>query len=171
MSKMVEWRKEWPALAMLLITLAVTLWAYPQLPDPMPTHWNARNEVDGWSSRAMGAWLVPATMVGTYLLLLAVPLLDPRRENVLRMAGLYRLLRIGHQPLLRAAPDRHTRGDPFRPRRACRAAGPAGRGVALHPDRQLHAAMKPDWFMGVRTPWTLSSDTVWRKTHWLGASS
>jgi uncharacterized membrane protein len=28
--------------------------------------------------------------------------------------------------------------------------------------------MRPNWFMGIRTPWTLSDDTVWRKTHRVG---
>ena len=28
--------------------------------------------------------------------------------------------------------------------------------------------VKPNWFIGIRTPWTLSSEIVWQKTHKLG---
>lgn len=47
------------ALAMLLIAVTLSLVLYPSLPDPMPTHWNASGQVDGWSPKPVGAFLMP----------------------------------------------------------------------------------------------------------------
>lgn len=168
MTPTIEWRKEWPSFALLLIAVAATLWAYPHLPDPMPTHWNAQNEVDGYSSRAVGAWLMPLLIVGLYLLLLVLPRLDPRRENVARMGDLYRLFRVGlsavftliHIVMLAAIVS--GRAD------WVGLAVPALVGILFILVGNYMPRMRPNWFMGIRTPWTLSSDTVWRKTHLLG---
>lgn len=168
MNKVVDWRREWPALILILLAVAVTIWLYPRLPDPMPTHWNFQNEVDGYSSRAAGAWLMPLMAAGIYLLLVAIPFLDPRRENVASMADLYRLVRLGmtgfmtllHIVLLMAV--LYGRSD------LVGRAVPAIVGLLFLLIGNYMPRMRPNWFMGIRTPWTLSSDTVWRKSHLLG---
>ena len=168
MNKMIDWRREWPALILILLAVAVTIWLYPRLPDPMPTHWNFQNEVDGYSSRAAGAWLMPLMAAGIYLLLVAIPFLDPRRENVASMADLYRLIRLGmtgfmtllHIVLLMAV--LYGRSD------LVGRAVPAIVGLLFLLIGNYMPRMRPNWFMGIRTPWTLSSDTVWRKSHLLG---
>src|SRR5688572_21499485 len=88
-------RREWPALLAIAAAFLVTATFYPRLPEVMPTHWNVYGQVDGYSSRLVGAWLTPLLTAGLYLLLLALPAIDPRKRNYERFEPTYRLFRIG----------------------------------------------------------------------------
>ena len=54
--------RKWIPLALIVIALIVSIAVYPQLPDRVPTHWNTAGEVNGWSSRLWGAWMLPLIM-------------------------------------------------------------------------------------------------------------
>ncbi len=60
-------------LLLIAATLAYSLWLYPSLPDRIPTHWNWKGEVDGWSSRSFGTFFLPGMLAGMFLLFLALP--------------------------------------------------------------------------------------------------
>ena len=52
--------RRWFGLVFVIAATVFTVAVYGDLPERMPTHWNIRGEVDGWSSRAHGAFLLPA---------------------------------------------------------------------------------------------------------------
>jgi uncharacterized membrane protein len=47
---------------------------------------------------------------------------------------------------------------------------PAGVGLLFVMLGNYLSRVQPNWFLGIRTPWTLSSDQVWRKTHRIGGA-
>ncbi|MGB0388465.1 MAG: SdpI family protein [Ardenticatenaceae bacterium] len=163
-----EWKEEWLPLLAIVGTFAVSILFYPQLPDTIPTHWNAAGQPDSYSPRLVGAFLMPVIMLGVYLLLLFLPRIDPRRTNIERFSETYTLLRIGmtlffayiHGVILYTVLSNQetlTTGLIF-----------GGVGVLLMLIGNHMPRMRSNWFMGIRTPWTLSSDSVWQKTHRLG---
>ena len=140
---------------------------FSRLPDRLPTHWGLSGEVDGWSGRTEGAFFLPAIMVGTWALLAFLPRIDPRRKNYDKFRGTYDaivatvlgLLLLVHIAILASGLGYSV---------------PMGRvipmavGAVLIVLGNLLPRARPNWFVGIRTPWTLSNDRVWERTHRLG---
>ncbi len=154
-------------LALVLLAFLVTLWFYPRLPDPMATHWNARGEVDGYSSRFWGAFLLPLLLLGLAVLFYLIPRIDPLRENYPRFRTYYEafilifmLYMIAvHLWVLLWNMGVHLGVNLF---------VPLGMGLLFVFIGFLLERVEPNWFVGIRTPWTLSSERVWRQTHRVG---
>jgi len=133
----------------------------------MPTHWSASGDVNGWSSRLLGAWIVPLIMAVVWLVMRAIPHIDPRRANYANFAGTYDALVILvllfmlvlHVIVLAAATGTPVRMD----RIMMPLVGVFIAGIGF-----LIPRAAPNWFVGIRTPWTLTSDLSWEKTHKLG---
>ena len=86
-------KQEWPLLAILLLTFLAAAAVYPMMPDQVPIHWNAAGQVDGYGSRAFGAFFLPVMNLGIYVLFLVLPKLDPRKENYAKFGSSYRFIR------------------------------------------------------------------------------
>src|SRR5512136_131192 len=65
----------------LIITAAITIMAYPVMPDKVVSHWNAAGVVDGTMPKLFGLSLIPLLMLGFSALFLVLPRFDPLREN------------------------------------------------------------------------------------------
>lgn len=161
----IEWKREWPAWLGLALAFVGTALVYPSLPDPMPTHWNAAGRPDDFMSRPVGAFLMPLTALGIYLLMLVLPRIDPRRANVARFGDTYRLIRIllplvfvyFHGVVLYSV----LRNQMLLETRFFL----AGLGLLFVILGNYMPRFRSNWFVGIRTPWTLSDDQVWRDTH------
>ena len=159
-------RKWIPALLIIAATAASAI-VYPRLPAQMPTHWTMSGEVNGWSSRLFGAWLFPVMMAAFWLLLRAVPHIDPRRENYEKFRGVYEslivviLLFLLGMHLLILAKATGSRTDVAR-------VALGSTGLLLIAIGFLLPKAHPNWFVGIRTPWTLTSDVSWERTHRIG---
>lgn len=164
----INWRREWPALLAIVIGLLVTIWLYPLLPDPMPTHWNAQGQVDGYSSRQVGAILLPGLSVLIYILLLVLPRIDPRHESMQRNQELYYILRMGLVFFMVAIHIVVLVAVAFKRDSLVSLVTPIGVGLLFMLIGNYMPRMQPNWFMGIRTPWTLSNERVWRETHRVG---
>jgi len=157
-------RKMAPGIVAVLAALIFGLWALPALPEQVATHWGLDGQPDGWSSRTSAAILLPAIGVGMGVLLGFLPRIDPRRADFYLHAGTYWLianavlvfLAIVHSAVIGSA-----LGWPI-PLSRIMAIGIGGLLLLIG---NLMTRMRPNWFMGIRTPWTLSSDLAWRKTH------
>jgi len=153
-----------PILIIIIMGIfAAALYTAPCI-SQVPTHWNSQGQIDGWSSKTFAALFFPLLTIAIYLLMLFLPKIDPLKENyqyfekqyyfirlilVLFLAGIYIFAffsAMGYRfnimyfmvPFLSAL---------F-----------VVLGIFL-------PKIKKNYFVGIRTPWTLQSDEVWIKTH------
>lgn len=159
--------RKWIPLLIVAAAFAGSAIVYPNLPARVATHWNLAGQPNGWSSRAWGAWMLPAFLVGIWAIMRILPVIDPRGTNYAKFQPAFEaiisavmLFLLGlHLVVLRAA-LRH----PVEMRRIM----PIGIGLLFVVIGNLLPRARPNWFVGIRTPWTLSSDRVWEKTHRFG---
>ena len=159
---------QWISLGLCLVALAVSVALYGQLPERIATHFDIAGQPDGWSSRMSGATMLPLVMVITWLALWGLPRISPtgwrvepfhdvwNRVQVAILAFLFLL----HAGILGQAlgwwgayMDRLVIG---------------GVGLLLVTLGNYLGKTTRNFFLGIRTPWTLASDEVWRRTHRLG---
>ena len=160
--------RKWIPLLIVAVAVIASAIVYPRLPEMMPTHWRGMDpQPDGWSSRAFGAWITPVILLGMWALLRILPAIDPRGSNYAKFGDAFEgiivsimlFMLVMHIVILRAA-----LGYPVAMERVV----PVGLGVLFVVIGNLLPRARPNWFVGIRTPWTLSSDRVWEKTHRFG---
>ena len=155
-------------LMIIILSLAAAIYLYPLVPDQMPTHWNSKGEVDGYMSKFWGLFLLPIIIIGVYLLFLLIPKIDPLKKNIEKFRNYYDLLIVViilylfYVYALTIAAN-------FIIFNFSTALIPAFAALFYLIGMILSKA-KRNWFVGIRTPWTLSSDKVWDKTHKLGST-
>ena len=159
--------QEWPVWVLLALDLAASLYAYPHLPARVPIHWDWQGQPDRWGSPFTGAFLTFLVALGGYLLLLVLPAIDPRRGNYERFAGTYRFIRVVFvvfMVVLHWATMAGSLGWPVAMKQVVITAVSALFLVLGN----VMGRIKQTWFVGIRTPWTLSDEEVWTRTHRLG---
>lgn len=158
-------------LSLLLIIGALVLGAvlWSRLPDPMASHWNANDQVDGYISRLWGVLLMPLIALAMLGLFLLIPQIDPLKANIATFRStfnLFILLFILFLSYLHTLTLLWNLGYHFRMSQALLPA----MGLLFLFIAHLLRQAKRNWFIGIRTPWTLSSDYVWDETHRIGAA-
>ena len=159
-------RKWYPAV-LIVVTFVGAILVYPRLPDRVPIHWDIHDRVNGYGPRWMATFLMPVMLLALWGLMRFLPRIDPRRANYAKMQGVYdlvvnvtlTLIAVLHFVVLGAAS-----GVPISIARVV----PAIVGVALIVIGRLLPLAQPNWWFGIRTPWTLSNDRVWARTHRVG---
>ena len=159
--------RKWIPLLIVAVAIIASVVVYPKLPMTVPTHWDMLGRPNGWGSRVWGAWLLPTLMVLLWALMRVLPTIDPRGANYAKFGGSFEAIVISillymlglHLIILRAS-----LGYPVAMQRVL----PIGVGILLVLIGNLLPRARPNWFIGIRTPWTLSSDRVWEKTHRVG---
>ena len=160
-------RKVLPGLLALAAALVFTIWAYPQLPERIVTHWDLQGQANGWSSRSVGATF-GLGVAGLMLLVFSqLPRIDPLKRNYELHGSTYWTLVnavLGLLAAVQAIVIAQALGWAF----DVGLVVGVGVGALFVLIGNLMTRMRPNWFMGIRTPWTLSSESVWRKTHRVG---
>jgi uncharacterized membrane protein len=160
----VTWRTEAVQLALIAAMFATAALSWPYLPAHIPVHWNLQGEVDHYGGKFTGLLLLPLVTLGLYALLLVLPRLDPGYVNYPSFAGTYNVIRIAlvvFQAVLYAVIVLAAFGQPL----DVGAFVTLGVGVLFVVLGNVMGKIRPNWFVGVRTPWTLSSKLSWNKTH------
>jgi uncharacterized membrane protein len=145
----------------------VVLWN--QLPDPMASHWGANDQVDGYTSRFWGVFLMPLITLGMMLLFLVIPNIDPLKANIAQFRDVFNLfivLVVAFMLYIYALTLRWNLG--YTDFAMSKAMLPA-MGILFFFIGYMLRRAKRNFFIGIRTPWTLSSDRVWDETHRLGS--
>jgi uncharacterized membrane protein len=157
-------------LLLIAAVLAATALAYPHLPDTVPIHWDARGHVNGWAAKWTLFAIDPGIMLGMLLLFTVLPWLSPRQFEVesFRSTYLYIMVMIlamlayVHALLLAA-----------------------GLALAIDMTRAVEGGVclliallgnvlgkvRRNFYVGVRTPWTIANEHVWNATHRLAAKT
>jgi immunity protein, SdpI family len=156
--------RKWLAPLCIVAAFATSALVWTRLPDRVPVHWDSHGTVNGYGSRFAGALMLPAAMLGLWLLLRVLPRIDPRRANYAKFADTYDLIvnslvalfLVMHLALLASA-----LGWPVSMERVA----PVLVGLQFLILGNALPRARPNWWFGIRTPWTLSNDRVWARTH------
>lgn len=159
--------RKWLPAALILATVLFSIAVYGRLPDPMVIHWNAAGEPDGYGSRAVGTFLLPAVILGLWALLLVLPGIDPRKANIEKFRDTYDIFVIAVVAVMCALQIGVLGAALGWPIQIGRLA-PISIGALFMLLGSLLPRFKSNFFFGIRTPWTLSSDSVWERTHRVG---
>ncbi|MGE5425492.1 MAG: SdpI family protein [Bacillota bacterium] len=160
-------KTEWRALLILAAAIGLSAWAYPQLPETVASHWNFQGNVDGWTNKTFHSLFFPGLLIFIYVLLLVTPYLDPRKERYAEFTGVYQLIRdsiLFVMASVFAIATFFNLGYDIN----------VGKTVAFLIGLlfivlgNYFGKIKRNWFVGIKTPWTLSSENIWNKTHRLG---
>jgi uncharacterized membrane protein len=156
-------------LLMLLIGTAAGLLLWNRLPDQMASHWDINDQVNGYLPKVWGVFMMPLIVLGMSVLFLIIPSIDPLKANIAQFRETFNLFIV-----LIAAFMLYIHGLTlvwslgYTNFKMSTSMLPAMGLLFIFIGFLLRKA-KRNFFIGIRTPWTLSSDTVWNKTHQLGA--
>ena len=139
-----------------------------QLPEQMASHWNVNDQVDGYMTKFWGVFLMPIITTVMFLLFLLVPNIDPLKANITQFRGTFNLFIafiIGFMVYIYALTLRWNLG--YTDFGIGKSMLPA-MGLLFFIIGSMLRRAKRNFFIGIRTPWTLSSDSVWDRTHEIG---
>jgi uncharacterized membrane protein len=151
----------------IAISAGVVLWN--QLPDQMASHWGINDQVNGTMPKFWGVSLMPLVTLGMLALFLIVPSIDPLKANIAKFResfNLFIVLIIAFMLYIHGLTLAWSLG--YQDFKMSAAMLPFMGVLFIAVGFMLRKA-KRNFFIGIRTPWTLSSDSVWDKTHQLGA--
>lgn len=159
-----NYRRELFSLIIIAITIVASFYFYLNFPEQVPIHWNFKGEVNGWGSRAFGAFFIPAILIGLYLMFIALPKIDPRKERYNEFGRVYKIFQnliLLFLALIYFLTGFSGLGYNVNISKIV----PAFVGILLIVIGNYLGKIKSNFFVGVKTPWTLSSEEVWNKTH------
>ena len=151
----------------VVLLFAVSAFFYPQLPDKLASHWNAAGQADGYSSKFWGLFMLPVIALVLSIILLFIPRLDPLKANIEKFKGYYYgfvIVFLAFFFYLHVLTIIFNLGYTLN---MTLFLIPAFSALFFFMGTMVGKA-KRNYFIGIRTPWTLASDTVWDKTHQLG---
>lgn len=158
-------RSDWPSYCAIGISIVVAIIAYPCLPDRIPVHFNIEGQVDNYADKSIfSVFLLPMISIGTYLLMGLLPKIDPRKANYDNFQTSYSLIRNATIIFLSALSifiTAYSLGYTIAIDRLV----VAGVGAIFIVIGNVLGKIKPNYFVGIRLPWTLHNDEVWRLVH------
>ena len=156
-------KKEWYVILVLAAPFIASIYLWNDMPDIVPTHFNAQGEADDYGPKWINAFLLPGISVLTYLFLLIIPAIDPKKRiertqkpiTAIRviisifLAGIYTIV-------MMKTFNVDAKIDQF---------VFVGVGLLIVVVGNYMNSIKPNYFIGLRTPWTLENPEVWKRTH------
>jgi uncharacterized membrane protein len=157
-------RKEWINWIIILIPFIFIALNWEKFPERVPTHFGLDGTPDAWGSKVTGLILFPSINIGMYLLMLALPFLDPRKKNYVLFEGKFRIIRTFLHLFLS-----------FITLVVCF----VSLGYQIDVGNMIcfgvlalfmvlgnyMGTVRSNYFIGIRVPWTLENETVWTLTH------
>ncbi len=156
-------KKEWFVVIALVAPFIASLVLWNDMPDIVPTHFNAAGEADDFGPKWINAFLLPGIAVITYLFLLVIPAIDPKKriENTQKPIAAIRivisLFLVGIYALVMLKT--------FNLEADIGLFVFVSIGLLIAITGNYMNSIKPNYFIGIRTPWTLENPEVWKKTH------
>ena len=161
------WKTELPALALMALSIAIAAWAWPHAPDRLPVHWGLNGQSDRWGSPGEALLQPVGIMALVYVVFRVLPAFDPGRANYDRFAGAFFTIRLATMGVVLAM-EVMTVAVALGHSLPVNTWVMSAVGVLMIVLGNVMGKLRPNWFMGIRTPWTLSSKLAWSKTHRAG---
>jgi uncharacterized membrane protein len=152
-----------------IIGVSIYGWFATEPGAQLPVHWGLNGEADGYAGRTLALSYLPLTVLVMAVIFAVLPLIDPRGRNLQRSRPAYLAAWVGIMALmtvvqavivLSATGIMAMAGTGLAARMIA-----GGVGLLFIVIGNVLGKARPNWFFGVRTPWTLSSDLSWDKTH------
>ena len=157
------------SLVLIVAATLVGILLWNQLPEQMASHWDVNDQVNGYMPKFWGLFLMPLVTLGMLALFLIIPEIDPLKANITQFREVFNLfiaLIIGFMIYVHGLTLAWSLG--YHNFKMSMAMLPFMGLLFIAIGFMLRKA-KRNFFIGIRTPWTLSSDRVWDETHRLGA--
>ena len=152
---------------LILISMIATFFIYSSLPEKIPMHWNIKGEINSYGDKSF-VWFTALLPLVIYLLMIYVPEIDPKRESYKKHKKAYEILMnilvpffivvhwitifsaLGHQVSVGRII-------------------PIVVGILFIVIGNYMGQIRPNYTFGIKIPWTLANETVWKKTHRVGS--
>ncbi len=151
------------AVLLLVTNLVISVVTYPMLPDRIIIHWGAGGVPDGYGSKLSGVLLMQLVQFIIFGIYVVIPRIDPQKK-IDASKGYYSNLMnlmMGYFLFFNVLFITQNLGYEYNMTSVMMPAV----GALLFLMGGILSNAEPNWFVGVRTPWTLSNEDVWRSTH------
>ena len=154
---------------MIALSFGVAAWLSPRIPQLVPTHWDARGHVNGYMPKPYGVFALPFIMLVLHGFLELLPRLarSVPRSSFGRVYDLVHSITLAFLLFVTMITLRAAAGEKVP---MVQALGVA-LGLLLIVIGNLLGKVRRNFFLGIRTPWTLANDEVWLRTHRLGGKT
>jgi uncharacterized membrane protein len=162
---MEKFKKEIPFLAIALIPFVYLIYIWNRLPEKVPMHWNGAGEIDQYGDKKELVAVLLMLVGINYFVFLIIPYVDPKQKlqnmgnklNIMRMILTLFMSALALFILYSVQQKSSNPGFVF-----------AIIGLLFAFLGNYFKTIKPNYFIGIKTPWTLENEDVWKKTHELG---
>lgn len=157
-------RSDYTVFFLLLVTVAITLYGFASIEGQVAVHFDASGQPDSYMGLVPGLLFAPLLGAGMFLLFKLLPRIDPLGENYRKFGDVYGILKVltvaimGYVQLMIVLWNTSVRFNP------AQMVIPVVFSAYYVAGMLLEKAER-NWFVGIRTPWTMSSDQVWKQTH------
>jgi uncharacterized membrane protein len=151
----------------IIAAVGVAAWLYPSIPEQVPSHWNVHGKVDGYMPKPWGVVVLPLAAILVFIVMRLIPVISPkgyRTEPFANVMHIFQVAMVGFMSLVAILVLLEATG------------------VNVHLNKVIFGALgvlfivigaylgkvRKNFFLGIRTPWTLASDEVWARTHRIG---
>lgn len=150
-----------------LAAFAVVALSYAQMPERVPTHWNYQGVADGFMSKPWGPFFMPLMMVGLLVFFNVVRAVSPKSASIEAFGRVYSILvsaLFAFFFVLTVAATLAGTGAPVNMSKVVMISV----GALFVVLGNFMGKVTRNYFIGIRTPWTLEDEEVWHRTHRLG---
>ena len=155
------------SLLCVLAAAGTAAFLYPDLPEMIPTHWNAAGEIDDYSPRGWGIVVLLGAPVFVWIIMKLIPAISPkgyRTDTFQQIVNLFQVVLVAFMSGICVLVLLEARGINARINESTY----LGIGLLFFILGNYMTKMRKNFFLGIRTPWTLASDEVWARTHRVG---
>ena len=160
-------KQESITISILITNIIASFYFFYHFPSQVAIHWDIYGQADKWADKTFAAFFFPALIVAVYILMVFAPLLDPRKDRYQEFSKIYGIIRLTIILFLSALyfiSSLNALGVITLIQQTV----PLAIGLLFVIIGNFLPKIKNNWFVGIKTPWTLSSEEVWNKTHRLG---
>ena len=156
-------KKEIPLLIVVLIPFVYLAYIWSFLPEIVPIHWNYKGEIDDWGNKSSLIFITFLLSGLTYILFTVIPFIDPKKR-IQAMGNKYHNLKFLMVLFMSAlavfiiysVKEQSITNPSFIY---------LAMGLLFILLGNYMKTIKANYFIGIRTPWTLEYESIWKSTH------